>query len=343
MRIEMRSITDQSWLDFLLKQENAVIFHHPSWSGLLAECYGYRPFVLVSLDEAGRVDGGIPLMDVRSPLTGRRWISLPFSDHCAPLCSSPAVLESLVGYLCDQYEKKAIPRVEIRSSIAGGPTVHLDSRFVLHGLKLLSDPDAVLKTFDKTRVQQSIKQAVKRGVEIRRGNERSDMSIFYRMLVDTRRRHGAPVQPRRFFDRLWDTIMADGLGFLLLAYNEGKPVGGTVYLHYKGMVTYKYNASAPEYWNLRVNHLLLWSGIEWGCEQGCACLDFGRTETSNRNLRDFKNGWGTIEEPLVYSTIADREPKHSSGRLDALVKLVIRHSPPAVCRWLGETMYKHYA
>jgi hypothetical protein len=49
------------------------------------------------------------------------------------------------------------------------------------------------------------------------------------------------------------------------------------------------------------------------------------------------------EAPLVYSTISDREPRHATGRLDALVKFVIRNSPPAVCRWLGESLYKHYA
>ena len=115
MRIETRPITDPSWLEFISGQDSATIFHHPAWAELLAECYGYRPFVLVSVDEAGRVNGGIPLMDVRSRLTGHRWISLPFSDYCTPLCSAPSVLESLIGYLLAQYEQKAVPRVEIRS------------------------------------------------------------------------------------------------------------------------------------------------------------------------------------------------------------------------------------
>jgi len=310
---------------------------------LLAECYGYRPFVLVSLDEAGRVDGGIPLMDVESRLTGRRWISLPFSDYCTPLCARPSVLESLVGYLCDQYEKKAVPRVEIHSLIRGGPLVHNDERYVLHTLKLLKDPEAIWKAFDRTRVRQPLKQVAQRGVEVRRATAKSDIFIFYEMLVQTRRRHGAPVQPRRFFDLFWDRIVANDLGFLLLAYKDEEPVGGTVFAHHRGTLTAKYNASAPKHWHLRANNSLTWSAIKWGCENGYSCFDFGRTELSNQSLRGYKGGWGAVEEPLVYSTIADREPKHSSGRLDAIVKLVIRRSPPAVCRWLGESLYKHYA
>jgi len=343
MRIEIRPITDPSWLEFLSTRENANIFHHPAWSGLLAECYGYRPFVLASLDEGGRVNGGIPLMDVESRLTGRRWISLPFSDYCAPLCSSPAVQESLVGHLIAQYEAKAIPRTEIRWAIPARPGLYRDERFVLHTIKLMSDPAALMKTFDKTRVRETLRQAERRGIEIRWGAGKADLFTFYDMLVDTRRRHGSPVQPRRFFDLLWDRIIDKGFGFLLMAYKEDEPVGGTVYVHYRGTLTAKYNASAPKHWKLRANNSLYWAAIKWGCEHGLTLFDFGRTETSNQNLRDFKNGWGTVEEPLVYSTIADREPRHSSGRIDALMKLVIRNSPPAVCRWLGESLYKHYA
>ena len=343
MRIEIQPITDPSWFEFISKQENTNIFHHPAWAGLLAECYGYRPFVLLSLDEGGRVNGGIPLMDVHSRLTGHRWISLPFSDYCTPLCSAPAVLESLIGYLRAQYEKKAIPRVEIRSSVSGGPGIHHDNSYVLHTLKLSSDPEAVLKTMDKTRVREPVRQAARRGVEIRRATDKSDIFVFYGMLVDTRRRHGAPVQPRRYFDLLWDRLVEKGLGFVLMAYKENEPVGGTVYVHYKGTLTAKYNASAPQHWKLRANNSLYWSAIKWGCEEGLTCFDFGRTEASNQNLRDFKNGWGTVEEPLVYSTIADREPRHTSGRFDSFAKFIIRHSPPVVCRSVGEALYKHYA
>jgi CelD/BcsL family acetyltransferase involved in cellulose biosynthesis len=289
------------------------------------------------------MNGGIPFADVRSRLTGHRWISLPFSDHCAPLCSTPSVLESLVAHLIAEYGRKAIPRVEIRWLIPGGSLVRYDERHVLHTLKLLDDPEAVMKTFDRTRVRQPLKQAAQRGVEIRWATEKSDIFTFYDMLVETRRRHGAPVQPRRFFDLFWDRIISAGLGFLLLAYKGREAVGGTVFAHYGGTLTGKYNASAPEQWHLRTNNSLTWTAIKWGCEHGFSRFDFGRTETSSESLRGHKDGWGTVEEPLIYSVITDRELKSSGGRLDRLMKLVIRHSPPAVCRLAGEVMYKHYA
>jgi CelD/BcsL family acetyltransferase involved in cellulose biosynthesis len=341
--IEIEPMTSSVWTDFVSSRPESMMFHHPSWASLLAECYGYRPFVLVSLDGEGRADGGIPFMDVSSRLTGRRWVSLPFSDYCAPLWTTPSVLDALVGYLCDRYEAKDIPRVEIRSLIASRPGVFHDDGYVLHTVKLMGDPDAMMKSFDKTRVREPIRQAARRGVEIRRATAKSDIGLFYEMLVETRRRHGSPVQPRRFFDLLWDRVIEKGFGFLLLAYKDGEPVGGTVYVHYHGTLTAKYNASAPRHWKLRANNSLYWSAIKWGCENGFTRFDFGRTERWNQNLRDFKTGWGAVEEPLVYSTIADREPKHGRGRFDRLSKFIIRRSPPIVCRLAGELLYRHYA
>lgn len=343
MTMEMRPITDPAWFDFVSARDDAAIFHHPAWAGLLAECYGYRPFVLVSLDDGGRVTGGIPLIDIRSRLTGHRWISLPFSDVCTPLCETPAVLASLTGHLRALHAEGSIPRVEIRASIPEGPDVYRAGEYALHTLQLQKDPDAVWKNFDRTRVKQPLKQVAKRGVTIRRAAEKKDIFTFYAMFVETRRRHGAPVQPKRFFDLFWDRIIANGLGFLLLAYKEDTPVGGTVFGHFRGTLTAKYNASAPDYWHLRTNNSLTWTAIQWGCEQGLSVFDFGRSDLSNQGLRKYKGGWGSVEEPLVYSVISGRAPKPSSGRLEALVKSVVQKSPPFVCRALGELLYKHYA
>jgi len=79
--------SDERWVAFVNSIPNANIFHHPAWIGLMAECYGYRPFVVALCDEKGEITAGLPLMEVNSWLTGRRWVSLPFTDHCHPLSS----------------------------------------------------------------------------------------------------------------------------------------------------------------------------------------------------------------------------------------------------------------
>jgi hypothetical protein len=340
MRLDINS---PEWYVFVETHPDSNIFHHPAWAGLIADCYGYEPFVLAKLDEFGQVEVGIPFMIVDSWLTGNRWVSLPFSDHCRPLFQDHMAFNALLEYLLSQYCRKSIPRVEIHAFIPPRDTIHHNNSFVWHTIKLMDDPDALLHTFDKSRVREPIRQAVKRGVDVRRGTTKADMRIFYDLFICTHRRLGVPVQPKRFFDFLWERLIENKLGFLLLAYKGREPVAGTIFLYYKGMLTAKYNASIPEHWKLRANNFLYWSAIRWGCENGFTCFDFGRTDASNQNLRDFKSGWGTVEQPLIYSIIGDPHLKQTRNCLGRVNNFIIRNSPSFVCRVIGELLYKHFA
>ena len=85
------AIDDPRWEQFVRAHPDALAFHHPRWTQLLLDCYGYRPFVLAVLDDAGGVAGGLPVVELRS-LRKRRWIALPFTDACPPLLA-PGVSE----------------------------------------------------------------------------------------------------------------------------------------------------------------------------------------------------------------------------------------------------------
>ena len=140
-------------------------------------------------------------------------------------------------------------------------------------------------------------------------------------------------------------MMEPDLGFVLLAYAGGVPIAGAVFLTWNGTITYKFGASDPAFWKLRPNNLIFWTAIRWACENGFHTFDFGRTSLDNQGLREFKGGWGSREEPLIYSLISDRQPKHTSGRLslNRMLSATIRRSPAWVCQALGELLYKYAA
>jgi hypothetical protein len=167
--------------------------------------------------------------------------------------------------------------------------------------------------------------------------------LFYNLQVATRRRLGTPVQPLRFFRFFWKRLIEEDLGFLLIAHKESVPVAAAIFLAWNGTLIYKYSASDPAYWKMRPNNLVLWSAIRWGCQNGYHTFDFGRTDLIDQGLRDFKNGWGTEELPLVYSRIAETAGKPSDGRLRRWLAPVIKNSPTIVCRVIGELMYKYAA
>jgi CelD/BcsL family acetyltransferase involved in cellulose biosynthesis len=332
---------DERWLDYIKSNRQSTAFHHPAWMTLISECYGYHPFIVAIFDDEGRISAGLPLMEVKSILTGKRWVSLPFTDYCQPLCHDPQTLYRLVDGLVALYERGGIPRVEIRWELPAHDAVRSQTAYMLHTVPLSSDLQRVLKGFKRTH-RQNIGTAESRGVHIERGTELQHVRRFYDMQLETRRRKGIPVQPWKFFDELRRQILAQGLGFVLLAYRGEQCLAGGVFLHWQQTLTYKYAASSGEGQECRPNNLLSWTAMRWGCENGYRAFDLGRSELQNEGLRRFKRGWGADECPLVYATIPETMPEKGNGRLMSLVNTFIEKSPPWVCRLSGEVMYRHF-
>lgn len=72
-----------NWDELLLQSGNQSFFHTSGWVRVLHHTYGYRPACFIS-SMGEHLDFLMPIMGVISPLTGRRGIFLPYTDHCPP-------------------------------------------------------------------------------------------------------------------------------------------------------------------------------------------------------------------------------------------------------------------
>lgn len=332
---------DERWNDLICSHPSANIFHHPKWSKVIADSYGYRPFVVAVLDEAKEIGAALPCMELNSHLTGRRWVSLPFTDHCVPLVRNPAALDFLTESLASLAGTKTVPSIELRGPMSRHPALHPRGGQVLHILLLNARSEQVRQRFH-TSHRRNIKTAEKRGVRIEWGTNRAHLEEFYRLHLETRRRQGIPIQPWSFFDLLWRELIQPGCGFVLLAYKEKECLAAAVFLHWQQTLTYKYGASSRAGLGLRPNDLLFWSAIRWGCENGFTFFDLGKSDVENKGLRAFKSGWGADETPLNYYQLSCAPNRSLQSQLMPIMESVIRHSPPWVCRAAGELLYGHF-
>jgi len=233
--------------------------------------------------------------------------------------------------------------MQIRWPLPDQNGVYAAESLARHITRLDPESERVFRSFAKTRVQQPIRKAERDGVSVRMSDRWEDLQLFYGLHLETRRRLGTPIQPLRFFRLLCARLISQGLGFVLLAYKDSQLLAGAVFLHWNETLTYKYSASDPAYWKLRPNNSILWHAIRWGCENGYQVFDWGKTELGNEGLREFKRGWGSEEQILHYSVLADRPPKvPSAGRARLLLTPLIQRSPAWVCRAMGELLYRHF-
>lgn len=342
MIIRSLSPTDPAWFEFVRSFHEATIFHHPNWMLALAETYQYKPLILAALDEQEQIQAGIPLLDVNSFLTGRQLLSLPFTDHCAPLSKDDDALSALLDHLGTLNNDDRYKNIEIRWELPEHQQVSSYIHYGLFVIDLPSDTEEAFYNIQK-RTRKYIKKAQRSDLTVKMGRSAELMDEFYRLQLRTRKKHGVPVQPRRLFRNINENLIQQDLGFIMLAYENGTCVAGKVVLHWQDTLTFKYGASIAAFQSEYPNYLLTWEAIQWAVEKGYKKIDMGRCETANDGLRRYKLKWGAGEIPLAYSTYGSVPSSVSENKLMNAMKVVIQYSPSLVCRVAGEILYKHSA
>jgi len=297
-----------AWSSLIRGHPDATVFHQPEWAQVLEAAYGFRPRYFLLRHRGGGVSG-IPLFEVGGLGKRGKNVSLPFSDVGGPLLSPGQDPSDLVAVLLDVMGEGV--RLELR--MLEGPELpgfSLSEEFCTFVIDLDADAETLRKRFQKSSTQRSIKAAERGPLKVRHGRSEADMRAFYRLNLLTRRRHGVPPQPYRFFSRLWESLAPAGMLTLLLAEVDQKPAAGMIVLHSGQTHYYKYGASDPGMLFLRPNHLLMWEAIRLAVRAGVKRFDLGRTWRGNASLLRFKKSWGAREVPLRYWT---HPPRNGSG------------------------------
>ena len=110
-------VRDPSWLALIERHPRASVFHTPEWLDALRRTYGYEPVVITTTPPGRELANGVVFCSVSSWLTGHRFVSLPFSDHCDPLVDEPRELCCILGALRDEWKCNGLKYIELRPLI----------------------------------------------------------------------------------------------------------------------------------------------------------------------------------------------------------------------------------
>jgi CelD/BcsL family acetyltransferase involved in cellulose biosynthesis len=335
-------ISDPAWLALIETSPTATVFHHPRWLELLRSQYGYELYACHVEGNDG-IEAGIPIALIESRLTGRRLVSLPFSDICPPVIAreaGPAAASALAAALAEERRRTGLD-LTVHAAVPDAGEAFVQHRFFQHLLPLDGDPAAVEARYSKSQIKRGIKKARREGLRAERRTDSETLDAFYALHLRTRRKLGAPTQPKRFIQRFTELFDAE-LGFVELVLDEDRPIAAAVFLAYNGTLTYKYGASDERALGKRPNNLLFSEAIRWACEAGFHTLDFGRTDIDNEGLRAFKRSWGADEQELSYTYFTETEPATGPQLRDRVLAATIQRSPTGVSRLVGEALYRHF-
>lgn len=336
---------DPRWAEFVQVHPKATVFHTPEWLEALRRTYDYECFALTTNKPATDLTNGMVFCRVRSWLTGLRWVSVPFADHCDPLIDHKEELRSVLDWIGKESARLGNGYVELRplngSVVDDNALFRKFKQFHIHLLDLSPSLDDLLRSFDKHSVQRRIRKIEKDGLVYEEGSSPVLLKKFYHLMVLTRRRHRVPPQPLAWYSNLLD-VMKDKAKIRLVS-REDVPVASIMTIQHGSSMVYKYGCSDQRFNSLAGNVFLFWRAIQDARETGAKSFDMGRTDLDNPGLINFKSHWGTVDSPLTYWRFPDLSSARKSGRLEVqkIGGYLLSSLPDRCLIAIGTLLYKH--
>jgi len=325
----------------LLDAQGYSFFHSSTWAKSLSETYKFEPLYFAVFSDK-RFAALVPFMDITSILTGKRGVSLPFTDFCEPIFEEGTRFREFFDFIINYGRGRDWKFIEIRGAKHFFQEEIPYISYYTHNLNLLSDEDHLFASFsDSTR--RNIRKANQSSVTLGIRTSMDSMKIFYRLHALTRKYHGLPPQPFIFFQKIYEYIILKQMGFVATASINNKVIAASVFFIFGEKAIFKYGASDRKYLQFRPNNLLFWETIKWLKQNGYKDLSFGRTDIENQGLRKFKLAFGTEEETINYyrynieETRFTKNQQESTGYANRLLKKM----PTPLLQIIGSLFYRH--
>jgi len=275
-------------------------------------------------------------------LTGKRGVCLPFTDFCEPLAANAESFKALLDKALELGHGRRWKYLEIRGGDTYLERMPPSGVYWGHELDLRPGHDRLLSLMrDSTR--RNIKKAYGKELEINISTSADAMKEFCRLNVLTRRDHGLPPQPDRFFNILYDRVISQKMGFIVAASIDKQVIAANVYLHFDDEIIYKYGASDKRYLQMRANNLIMWEAIKYSCDKGFKKLLFGRTEPQHKGLMQFKDGWGAKPYKIQYYRYDFNKNsfRGSDKAIPGKLQKIISKLPVPILKTAGRILYRH--
>jgi lipid II:glycine glycyltransferase (peptidoglycan interpeptide bridge formation enzyme) len=337
--------TDSRWTSFLERHSDASIFHTKEWLRTLQQTYGYKP-VAYSTSNGNELANAVVFCQIESRLTGKRLVSLPFSDHCQPLASGKD-LRDILNHLQDNFNTEGLKYIELRPILLETgvderkrPFV-LSEKFSFQRVDLRPELNVIYKNLHDSCIRRKIKRADREGLLYEMGRSEELQKKFRHLLLLTRRRHMLPPQPSSWFRNIVNSL-GEKVTIHVLSKND-MPVASIVTLKYKNCLVYKYGCSDTQFNNIGATPLLFWKVIQQAKAESAQVLDLGRSSCDDLGLIAFKEHLGAVSSELFYyrNCISTKQKLLSNVEASVLARQALVHLPDSLFSRVGQLFYRH--
>src|SRR5215213_473623 len=262
----MPEVSLSDWNQLLSTHPNAHLLQTGEW-GELKAAFGWKPARIAS----GSV--GVQILFRKLPLS--------FTVGYAPKANFDQSLWSEIDFIC---KKNHAIFLKFEPDFWEGNEVNSNVRITNHKLRIsphnIQPPRTIIVDIKrneeeilarmKQKTRYNIRLAEKKGVTVRAWD---DIESFHRMMFLTGERDGFGIHSREYYQRAYELLHPKGMGELLLAEYEGKPLAALFVARNGNRAYYLYGASTDEERNRMPTYLLQWEAMKWAKAHGCKEYD----------------------------------------------------------------------
>ncbi|KAF0102825.1 MAG: hypothetical protein FD187_812 [bacterium] len=328
-----------AWDAFVLGLPEATFFHRYGWQRVIARAFGHRTHYLLA-ERDGRIQGVLPLAEMKSRLFGHSLVSTPFCVYGGIAAAGDDARAALDAHAQALAAELGVGHLEYRDRDAPAHADWPGTDLYVTFRKTL-DADVEKNMLAIPRKQRAmVRKGIQRDLRV---EMEAGVDGFFAVYADNVRRHGTPALPKRYFALLREEF-GDDCDVLLVRSPEGRVVSGVLSFHFRDEILPYYAGDAPEARALAANDFKYWEVMRRAVERGARVFDYGRSKVGTGPY-DFKRNWGFEPAPLHYRyqlVRAERVPENNPN--NPKYRLFIqawRRLPLPVANFLGPHIVKN--
>lgn len=352
-----------AWDNFVNVHPDATVYHLSDWLSILQKESDQEVLRLVCKDEEGNIVGILPLQYTRGFPFGlggvpgiKRLSSLPRTPIGGPLALNETISRLLLQKAIDIVKGDEQRYLQIKTFL---PQMNADTdtlnKYLWREIYITEIPGYPEEIrFGDSRnhaaIKRAVKKAIKNNLRFREADRIEELKEWYPLYLDTMRFHVTPARSYSFFKNIWKRMKSKGLMSLVLSELEldkfKKIIAGSVLFRFNDTITYAFNGSSREYFELRPNDLLHWEAIHNGQKEGFRYYDLGEVSKDHLSLAAYKKKWAsTIKEMYHYyypkPDKLDSEEKLDAGTSGNLKQKVWQSLPLKITQIIGGKTYRY--
>lgn len=293
---EIRTEDDRvAWDRYVRDHPMASGYHLVTWRRIVEAAFGHSPFYLVAKNEAGGVQGVLPLVFLSGRLFGRLLVSMPYFNYGGVLADCFEAQEALLASAVELARQLKAIQIELRQHTRLELEWASKQHKVSMRLELPGEFETLWKGFP-SKLRSQVRRAQEEGMIVRVGREES-LDDFYQVFSRNMRDLGTPVYGRNFFKLILQSFPKEAR--ICAVYWKDRPLAAGFLYGFRNVLEIPWACSDRRHSRLAANMLLYNSALEYACREGFGVFDFGRSTPGSGSYR-FKEQWGARPVQLYW-------------------------------------------